>query len=264
MRYTIPLFMTNQRRLDKETFQEHKAQGSPSSYDFCSTIAHELRTPLTSIVGFAQALLADASVEETTRETIATILRTEEERLNRTIDELLRASALNLARAKDSLSESDLASVLAMVARIASQRFPSKTFCVSYALAPGTTLPAINGGDPFSATLYLVSVIAPLTYDHLPITLGLESSSRRPSVTVTCRFNARVFEDGSAETITGLESKPVSGPLRGEEIARIIALRVVEYYGGTVHTRVLGSGETVFNIEFPTNAVENPYAIVKG
>jgi K+-sensing histidine kinase KdpD len=249
-KYTcVLLYMADEQRSHKKSSLTQ--QSAAALYDLRSTIAHELRTPLTSIVGFAEALLADATVEEETRKKIATILRTEGERLNRTVDELLHASALQLARANDSLSESDLASVLAMVARFASQRFPSKTFCVSYALAPGTTLPAMNSGDLFSATFYLVSVIARLTYDHLPITLGLESSSQRPIVTVTCQFNARVFENGSAGAIPGLESKPATGPLREEEITRTIAHRVVEYYGGTVHTDLLDDGETVFKIEFP-------------
>lgn len=243
------LYMTDDQPSDKKPLST--PLNTAALYDLRSTIAHELRTPLTSIIGFAEALLADASVEEETRKKIAAILRTEGERLNRTVDELLHASALHLTHAKDSLSESDLASVLAMIARFASERFPSKTFCVSYALAPGTTLPAINSGDLFSAAFYLVSVIARLTYDHLPITLGLESSSQRPVVTVACQFNARALEDGSTGEVLRFDSKPATGPLRVEEIAKAIAHRVVEYYGGTVHTNVLDDGETVFKIEFP-------------
>lgn len=243
------LDMTDKQPADKKPLST--PPNTAALYDLRSTIAHELRTPLTSIVGFAEALLADASIEEETRKKIATILRTEGERLNRTVDELLHTSALQLTRVKDSLSESDLATVLAMVARFASQRFPSKTFCVSYALVPGTTLPAMNSGDLFSATFYLVSIIARLTYDHLPITLGLESSSQRPVVTVTCQFNARVLENGSSRDILNLDSKPTTSPLNVEEITKTIAHRVVEYYGGTVLTNVLDDGETVFKIEFP-------------
>lgn len=237
MRWKLTL-MSSQRNLSEQ-------------FDVESIIAHELRTPLTSIVGFAQALLADSSLEEETREKIAAILKTEGERLNRTVEELTRASALQLLQIKDSLSEGDLSTVLAAVARFASQRFPSKTFCVSYALAPGTSLPAIQSGDLFLATFYLVSVIARLTYDHFPITLGLESCSLRPLITITCRFNTRA--DGRNPLAPPIAPKPLqhARPINEETMARTIAERVVEQYGGTVRLESLENGEMIFKLEFP-------------
>ena len=238
--------MTDKQRFDTMS----PLQNLPAVYDLRSTLAHELRTPLTTIVGFAQALLAGPNVEQETREQIDAILQREVRRLNRAVDELLHGSVQQLTHPANALSSQDLASVLALVARFASQRFPAKRFCVSYALTPETTVPAANAGELFSATFYLVTAIAQLTYDHLPITLGLETLSERPVVTVRCRFHACLFDDGPTDDTTGLKPSLTAGPLREEEISQNLARRIQDYYGGTVHTKVLEDGETVFQIEF--------------
>lgn len=57
--------------------------------DFLSSVTHDLRTPLASIKGFAETMMRDIAMDETTRNEFLAIIRDESERLEEMIEDLL-------------------------------------------------------------------------------------------------------------------------------------------------------------------------------
>ncbi len=82
--------------------------------DFIANVSHELRTPLTVVRGYAEALL-DGTAQPTLNKRYLETIRTEAERLNRLIDDLLdisRIQAGRLSLRKESFSLRETAAAL--------------------------------------------------------------------------------------------------------------------------------------------------------
>lgn len=76
--------------------------------EFFSTVSHELRTPLTSMIAYAEMLLSGCSGTEEDQREFLGIIRSEGQRLNRLIDEVLDLSRMEANRLTLRLEEVDL------------------------------------------------------------------------------------------------------------------------------------------------------------
>lgn len=76
--------------------------------EFFSTVSHELRTPLTSIIAYAEMLFSGYSGTENDQREFLGIIKSEGERLNRLIDEVLDLSRMEANRLALHLEEVDL------------------------------------------------------------------------------------------------------------------------------------------------------------
>jgi two-component system sensor histidine kinase BaeS len=89
--------------------------------DFLLSVSHELRTPLTGIRGYAEAL-ADGVVEPEAAAATGAVLRTEAERLERLVTDLLDLARLGAADLRLTVVEVDLTGIVREAATVWSSR----------------------------------------------------------------------------------------------------------------------------------------------
>jgi two-component system phosphate regulon sensor histidine kinase PhoR len=85
--------------------------------DFVANVSHELRTPLTSLLGFIETLKGPASGDAAARGRFLEIMRTEAERMNRLVDDLLSLSRVEAEARIRPTEKVDLAALVAQTQR---------------------------------------------------------------------------------------------------------------------------------------------------
>lgn len=215
--------------------------------DFLATVSHELRTPLTPLKGFIQTLVSRG--EEITpdeRGQVYGVLLREEQRLERLVDQLLRATTGDQVAVERSVPFDWIA--------LARQRVDA---CDRPVTAEVADAPAVVCGDPDALGLVLdelLSNAAKFTTPDQPIlvTVDVEDGwvttvveDAGPGVPAADR--ERVFE-----RFTRLGDH-MTRPQQGVGLGLYIARRTVEAMGGTIDCEASAElGGAAFVLSLPT------------
>ena len=80
--------------------------------DFVANVSHELKTPITSIKGFAETLLDGALEDEQSARNFAAIIKTQSDRMENVIEDLLSLSELESGGAEIKFEDADVISLI--------------------------------------------------------------------------------------------------------------------------------------------------------
>jgi len=84
--------------------------------DFVANVSHEMKTPVTAIKGFAETLLDGARYDNDNAEKFLNTIKSNSERLNRLVEDLLMLSRIELGVIKMDKTEGSIADIIGNVA----------------------------------------------------------------------------------------------------------------------------------------------------
>jgi PAS domain S-box-containing protein len=224
--------------------------------DFLATVSHELRTPLTPLKGFLQTLVRrgeDLRPDE--RHHVYEVLLREEERLERLVDQLLRATALEKIRSLDA-HPFDARALADARLEVFRRTVPDREVGI---LAPD---PVGIVADPDATSRVLddlLSNAAKYSPPSTPVTVHLHAADgtavlrvedRGPGVAEADR--ERVFDK-----FTRLGDH-LTRPQQGVGLGLYIVRRTVEAMGGSVRCEEAPGGGAAFVVELPAGKLESP------
>jgi PAS domain S-box-containing protein len=238
--------VTERKRLDDE-----KA-------DFLATVSHELRTPLTPLKGFLQTLVRRGDqLDPGERHHVYEVLLREEERLERLVDQLLRATALERNRVLDVRPFDVLAVVQARVdafRRVAPDRDVVLDASGDVAAtANADSLARVLDDLLSNAAKYSpagTAVAVRVQHEPLSGDAVIRVEDEGPGVAETDR--ERVFDK-----FTRLGDH-LTRPQQGVGLGLYIVKRTVEAMGGTVRCEGAPTGGASFVVQLPGAAVAAP------
>jgi signal transduction histidine kinase len=218
--------------------------------DFLATVSHELRTPLTPLKGFLQTLVRRGSdLREDERQHVYEVLLREEERLERLVDQLLRATSLDRVGGLHPLPFD--ARVVARRAVDAARRAaPDRDIAVVAPDPVGVTADAETLGRVLDD---LLSNAAKFSPPATPITLTAHASDAGTAVLRVEDRGPGVDEadrDRVFEKFTRLGDH-LTRPQQGVGLGLYIVRRSVEAMGGTARCEGAPGGGAAFVVELP-------------
>jgi signal transduction histidine kinase len=224
--------------------------------DFLATVSHELRTPLTPLKGFLQTLVRrgnDLGPDE--RHHVYEVLLREEERLERLVDQLLRATTLERAGALQPQTF-DARVVARRQAEVAQRSSPDREIAVVAPDPVGVVADPETLGRVLDDLLSNAAKFSPPT---TPITVLLDVEGPNAVVRVQDRGpgvdepdRERVFEK-----FTRLGDH-LTRPQQGVGLGLYIVRRSVDAMGGVVRCEPAPGGGASFVVELPGAVLPEP------
>jgi len=212
--------------------------------ELSASLAHEIKNPLSSIRGTAEILLDEFPVGHAKRE-FGEILLKEVDRLNSTVNEILRYSKGQVAVGSDEPDE-PLGGVIRRVARLVESHLGKKELALELALHPEVGDCLVNGGK-FSQVFLNILLNA---IDALPRQGRIKISAEADGGNLLVSIDDN--GPGIAEPLRSEIFKPfVSGKEHGNGLGLSISAKIVESYGGTISLGESALGGACFQITLP-------------
>lgn len=203
-----------------------------------SRISDALRTPLTSIVGFAEAILSDPSMEANRRAEFTRIIKAEGERLSKFVDEILYLSFSDpetFEREQTEFAVSFLVDTAIQVASARTERV-TLTFSNETPAAPLTVR---------SDKQFLLTILSNV----------LNNTARFLAADETIRVRAHCAHSKLHVTVTA-RRRNVQHPHSIEFLGLARTEYLIALRGGSLRTTTLDSGETCVEVILPVSPIE--------
>ncbi|MCM1224384.1 MAG: HAMP domain-containing histidine kinase [Lachnospiraceae bacterium] len=113
--------------------------------DFVANVSHELKTPITSIKGFAETLLDGALKDEQSARSFAAIIKTQSDRMENVIEDLLSLSELESGSSEIKFEVADIISLI-------------KNLCDEYRAKGDVKNISINFSSPLSSCVKKINL----------------------------------------------------------------------------------------------------------
>lgn len=205
-----------------------------------SRISHALRTPLTSIVGFADALVSDPSLETGERAEFARIIKTEGEKLSKFVDELLY---LSFATSEPATPQSiDLATLVSTAFHAVSVEADRRSVMLEYEILSEERRALL---DRVFATTMLVNILNNALRYAIEGTLVLLQAHRSSGILT--------FHVHSHRTKLMHTTPAMSNQARFYALGLARTNNLVKLNGGTLSFMQNELGDTTVTLQLPTN-----------
>jgi len=220
--------------------------------DFVANVSHELRTPLTSIHGFIETLLDGAGEDKSVRDRFLGIIKTDAERLNRLIEDLLALSRIETQARhfeKQSLNVSEEAD---QVLELFSLRVQQKHLALDKKI--GEEIILIANRDQFRQVLMnLLDNAVKFTPEHGQVSI---SASEQESGSVEMKISdsgVGIHPDNRDKIFQRFfrEDKARSRETGGTGLGLAIVKHIMEAHQGNVRCEENPTGGTLFILQFP-------------
>ncbi len=231
--------------------------------DFLATVSHELRTPLTPLKGFLQTLVRRGDLLGTDeRQHVYEVLLREEERLERLVDQLLRATALERVRSLE-VQPFDLG-------RLACERVESfRREVPDRSVAVLCTQPVGAVADPQAVGRVLddlLSNAAKFTPPGAPITVRVAAEDLAGAAVVRVEDQGAGVAEADRERVFDKFTRlgdHLTRPQQGVGLGLYIVRRTIEAMAGTVRCEEAPGGGASFVVELPP-AQPSPRLVTPG
>jgi PAS domain S-box-containing protein len=226
--------------------------------DFLATVSHELRTPLTPLKGFLQTLVRrGAELTDDERHHVYEVLLREEERLERLVDQLLRATALERARAVE-VRPFDARRVVDARVELFRRSVPDRDVSVVGAEAAGAV------GDPDATGRVLDDLLSNATKytpAATPIRVVVLADAAVGRTSIAVEDHGAGIPDADRDRIFEKFTRlgdHLTRPQQGVGLGLYIVRRTVEAMGGTVRCGAAPAGGASFVVELAAAELPTP------
>ena len=205
-----------------------------------SRISHALRTPLTSIVGFADAIVSDPSLETGEKTEFARIIKSEGEKLSKFVDELLY---LSFATSEPAVPQScDLATLISTAFHSVSVEADRRSLTLEYEILSEARRALL---DRVFATTMLVNIL------NNALRYSVEGSSILTQIHLS--GGILTFHIYSKRSKLMSESSEMPGHARFYALGLARTNDLVKLNGGSLSFMQNEAGDTTVTMQLPTN-----------
>jgi PAS domain S-box-containing protein len=227
--------------------------------DFLATVSHELRTPLTPLKGFLQTLVRRGDeVGPDERRHVYSVLLREEERLERLVDQLLRATAIDQRVAAAPVPFDWRAVVDARVDAFRRQDPDRDVEVVVPPTADGRIGMLAEPDTAATVLENLLSNVAKYTPPGTPVTVRVTVDRTHDVVETTVEDAGAGIEPADRERVFEKFTRlgdHLTRPQQGVGLGLYIVKRSTEAMGGTVRCDVSPTGGAAFVVRLPGAAL---------
>jgi PAS domain S-box-containing protein len=250
--------------------KEYAEEASRAKSAFLASMSHEIRTPMTSVLGFAQVLLDDTSLNDRQREYLGLIERSGEHLLQ-LIDDVLQMSKIEAGRVVLQPVEVDLDGVLSDLRAIFEMRLADKG--VALTLSRSAEVPRVVLADALRLRQVLINLVgnAAKFTDAGSVDVRIDSGHGGPDEGGTVQMHGAAIVFSVIDTGPGIAAdslERVFGRFEQTDLGRLtagstglglaISRGLVEVMGGRIDvSSSLGSG-TTFSVTIPVEVVDVP------
>ncbi|TVQ31597.1 MAG: PAS domain-containing protein [Phycisphaeraceae bacterium] len=153
--------------------------------DFVSKVSHELRTPLSSINAYIELLLDGEAADEESRQEFYQIIKSEADRLNRLIDNMLNISRIEAGIVKIERTEVDFISASKKAIEVIQPQANLKEISVHLKSSPLACTAMADADMVHQVLLNLLSNAVKYTPEGGRVTVAVENDDATGSVMVT-------------------------------------------------------------------------------
>jgi two-component system phosphate regulon sensor histidine kinase PhoR len=151
--------------------------------DFVANISHEIKTPITAIKGFADTLLEGALHDTEHAEKFLSIIKSNSERINSLVDDLMIISKIELGVVKIEKASVDVADVFEHVAAVLGPKAEEKKLYLKTELAPQLAALSADKDKLIQVLMNMVDNAIKFT-EKGGVTLGATLENGRPCLYV--------------------------------------------------------------------------------